>query len=191
MKVDITYPPAQKSGLWRTSLLKILRWPALLTVLVCPTVNYFVGGKAWSVIVLMGLLMAWRLIFAIDLVEYNRISQTIKVITWSCIMLGLIDVLLVPGWALFVVPLVCVGGLLLSAVLFLSDLEKQEHNAMPFIFLIFFAIAGSVIGLHYKHGDGRWTLMLMGGLAVGLLILCVIVMGSGFFRELHRRFHLR
>ena len=191
MKIDITYPPAEKSGQWRRSMLKIVQWPMLIAAVVCPVVNYMVGGKAWSVIVLVGLFALWRFIFAIDLVEYNRISQVIKILTFACIMLGLINALLVPGWALFVVPLVCVGGMDVAAVLFFSDLERQEHNAFPFILLIIYAIVGAGLGLHYGHGDGRWTLYLMGGEAIALLVLCIIFMGGGFFRELHRRMHLR
>ncbi len=191
MKIDITYPPAEKSGQWRRSMLAAVKWPMLAAAAICPIVNYFVGGKAWSVIVLVGLFAAWRFIFSIDLVEYNRISQIIKILTFACIILGLVDILLVPGWALFVVPIVCTVGLGVAALLFFSDLEKQEHNAFPFLLLIFYAIAGSVVGLHYKHGDGRWTLMLMGAVAAGLLVLCIVIMGSGFFRELRRRFHLR
>lgn len=191
MKIDITYPPAEKSGQWRRSMLAAVKWPMLAAAVICPIVNYFVGGKAWSVIVLVGLFAAWRFIFSIDLVEYNRISQIIKILTFACIILGLVDILLVPGWALFVVPIVCTVGLGVAALLFFSDLEKQEHNAFPFLLLIFYALAGSVVGLHYKHGDGRWTLMLMGAVAAGLLVLCIVIMGSGFFRELRRRFHLR
>jgi hypothetical protein len=40
----------------------------------------------------------------------------------------------------FVVPLICFGGLLVIAVLFFSDLEKQRRNSMPMLWLIFASI---------------------------------------------------
>ncbi len=91
MNIKITYPAVEKRRLERQKFLHILRWPYLAVAIACPIVNYCVGGKAWSIIVLMGMYMAWKLVLSPDLVEYNRLSQTIKVLILSCGMLALID----------------------------------------------------------------------------------------------------
>ena len=91
-------------------------------------VNWATGGKAWSLIVLMSLYMVWTLVLSPDLVEYNRISQFIKLITCTCILLTLIDVFLISGWAVIVVPIVGFGGLIVAGILFLTDLERQKQN---------------------------------------------------------------
>jgi len=106
MKLKITYPPVEKRKLQRRHLLRIIRWPVLFAVVMSPVVNYILGGKAWSLIVLMSIYMAWSLVLSPDLVEYNRISQSIKLISFSCSLLAMIDFFLSPGWAIDVVPIV-------------------------------------------------------------------------------------
>ncbi len=191
LKIEITYPPVSKRGFQRRKLVKTMRWPILLAAYTCPIVNLCVGGKAWSVIVLMALYMLWTLVLSPDLVEYNRISQPIKLIACSCVLLALIDLLLAPGWAMLVVPLVCFAGLLVSAVLFFTDLEKQKQNMLPMLLLAVMALLGAVVGLSVWHGEGRWALAVMGSFSLALLITCILILGADFTREIRRRFHTR
>ena len=191
MKIKNTYPTAPKHTLQRRKFLKIMRWPFMAIAYACPIVNILTGGKAWSVIALMGLYMLWTLVLSPDLVEYNRLSQVIKTLTYSIIMLALIDVCLAPGWALDVIPIVCFGGLIVSGILFFTDLERQKQNMLPMLLLIFLAIVGAVIGLSVWHTKMRWALIVMGALAVALLVACIITLGGEFVRELKRRFHIK
>ena len=191
MKIEPAYPPISRRGFQRRRLVKTVRWPMLLAAYTCPVVNLCIGGKAWSVIVLMALYMLWTLVLSPDLVEYNRISQPIKLITCSCILLALIDQLLAPGWAMLVVPLVCFAGLLISSILFFTDLQKQKQNMLPMLLLAVMALLGAAVGLSVWHGEGRWALAVMGSFLLALLITCVLILGREFTRELHRRFHTR
>lgn len=191
MKIKITYPPVEKHKMQRKKFLSIIRWPVMFAAYICPILNLVIGGKAWSLIVLMSLYMLWSLVLSPDLVEYNRISQFIKLIVYSSILLVLIDAFLAPGWAIEVVPIVCFGGLIVSGVLFFTDMRRQKQNMMPMLFLIFFAILGSIIGLSVWHEESRWALAVMGALAVALLIACILLLGRDFLRELHRRFHIK
>lgn len=191
MNVKITYPAVEKHRLQRNKFLKILRWPYLAAAVICPVVNYCTGGKAWSVIVLMGMYMMWKLVLSPDLVEYNRLSQTIKLIVYSCILMVLIDYFLAPGWASTVVPIVGFGGLALAGTLLFSDLERQKQNYLPLLFLIILALVATVVGLNLWEGASQWALMVLGGVAVLLLISSGISMGSDFIRELKRRFHIK
>ncbi|WP_425755342.1 DUF6320 domain-containing protein [Ihubacter sp. rT4E-8] len=191
MKLDITYPTVERRRLQRKKLLHIVRWPVLFAALICPVVNLVTGGAAWSIIVLMVLYMLWTLVLSPDLVEYNRISQFIKTIVCTCILLTLIDVFLAPGWAIEVVPIVCFTGLAVAGILFFTDLERQKQNMLPMLLLILFAIAGSVIGLSLWHEESRWALAVMGVFAICLLFACMISLGSEFLRELKRRFHTK
>ncbi len=191
MNVKITYPAVEKRRLERQKFLSILRWPYLAAAIICPIVNYCVGGKAWSIIVLMGMYMAWKLVLSPDLVEYNRLSQSIKLLLTSCVMLVLIDYFLVPGWAIEVVPIVGFGGLVLAGTLLFSDFERQKQNLLPLLLLIFLAIVGSVVGLSVWYDRGRWAFWVMGAVAILLLISCCISLGGEFLRELKRRFHIK
>lgn len=158
MKLEITYPPVEKRRQRKKKLIKAAGWLMVLAALVCPVVNLAVGGKAWSLIVLMGLYMLWSLVLSPDLVEYNRISQFIKLLLSSCVMLVLIELAIVPGWALFVVPIVGFCGLIVCAALFFSDMVKQKQNMLPMLNLIFFAGLGSGLGLLWGGEAVRWQL---------------------------------
>lgn len=190
MKIKITYPTVEKPRLKTDRFLRMTKWVLLLAAILCPIINIAVQGKAWSLIVLMSIYTVWTLVLSPDLVEYNRISQSIKLITCSCILLCLIDYFLVPGWAIEVVPIVCFCGLATSGVMFFTDIDRQKQNMLPILLLIFLAIAGSIIGLCLWHGEGRWSLIVMGNVAVFLLIVCIVALRKDFLRELQRRFHV-
>ncbi len=189
MDIKITYPPARGNrGFWGVVLL-LLRWLTVAAFLICPVVNFATGGKAWSIIAMMGIYMLWTLVLSPDLVEYNRISQFIKLVLCSCVLLGLIDHFLAPGWALSVVPMVVLGAMAVCAGLFFSDLERQKQNMMPMLGLIVLALVGCVIGLCLWGFKCPWPILAMGALALVLLIGSWIIMGRDFTRELKRRFH--
>ncbi|MBQ9985552.1 MAG: hypothetical protein IJP38_04535 [Oscillospiraceae bacterium] len=191
MKIKIIYPDTAKHSSGRRKLLKILKWPFLAALIACPIVNVCVGGKAWSIIAVAGIAMVWSLVFAPDLVEYNRLSQSVKAILYACIMLILIDVFLVSGWALLVVPIVCLGGLILSSVLFFSDCRKQKQNMLPMLFLVIIAVIAAIAGLFIWKDEVSWPFLAMGGAAVAQLIACIIALRGEFIRELQKRFHIK
>ena len=191
MKVEVTYPPVSKRNFQRRRLLDIIKWPFLLAAYACPIINIAVGGNAWSVIVLAGLYMVWRLVFSIDLVEYNRISQFIKLIYSIMFMMGMIDVFLAPGWAIEVLPIVCFCALAVAAVLFFTDFSRQRRNMLPMLGFIVISFFGAVAGLAAAGGRGRWAFIVLGSLAAALFVACAIALGADFLRELKRRFHMK
>lgn len=189
MHVNITYPEVRRSTGARRKMLSILRWPFLTAALASVIVNLAVGDPKWSIIVVLSLYIAWKMVLSPDLVEYNRTSQSIKITLWSCVLLTLIDIFIADIWALFVVPLVCFGGILICAILFFTDLETQKHNMLPLILFAIAALFGSAITLYFHHGDGSWPLIVLGSFSLVLLVSLVIVLGQDFKRELARRFH--
>ncbi|MBO5907008.1 MAG: hypothetical protein J6Q85_02500 [Clostridia bacterium] len=191
MHIDITYPPKERGGFNRRRLLHILRWPFIALAISCPIVNLAIGGPAWCIIALLVLHVVWTLVFSPDLVEYNRTSQSIKIVAYVCILLTLIDVLLAPGWASFVVPIVCFSGLAIVATLFFTDLETQKHNMLPLIIFIFLSIIGSSLYLSIWHEKDFWPFIVLDSLSVVLIISFAIILGADFKRELKRRFHVK
>jgi len=171
-------------------MLTVLRWPFIAAGAASLIVNLCVGGPLWSIIAVLSLYMIWKLVLSIDLVEYNRISQSIKFAAWSCILLALIDILLVNGFAFFVIPIVCFGVLAICIVLFFTNLEMQKHNMFPLILFIFVSIVGSSVALYFHHGAGDWPYMVLLGLSVVFLLALIIVLGQDFRIEMKRRFHI-
>lgn len=191
MKTEMVYPLREKRKIQRCDVIATAKWPFLLAAYACLIINVAVGGKAWSVVVLWSLWIAWSLVVSPAMIEYNRISQLIKLITYACILLILIDVLLSPGWAILVVPIVCFSGLMLSAVLFFTDFERQKQNIMPMLLLAFISIISATVGLIVWNGGHQWALVVMGALALAILIACFMTLRSDFIRTLQKRFHTK
>ena len=186
MKIKITYPKVSPKIIKHQRLINFMKWPLLIAVVICPIINLITGGKAWSLVVLMSIYMVWDLVISRDLVEYNRISQFVKLITLTSLLLITIDVFLAPGWALEAVPILIFSGLIVTSVLFFTDIERQKQNIFPFLFLILLSIFSSVIGLSFYHEKDSWPLTVMGIVALFLLITLSITLKENIINELKK-----
>lgn len=191
MKIKITYPKVSPKIIKHQRLINFVKWPLLIAVVICPIINLITGGKAWSLVVLMSIYMAWDLVISRDLVEYNRISQFVKLITLTSLLLITIDVFLAPGWALEAVPILIFSGLIVTSVLFFTDIERQKQNIFPFLFLILLSIFSSIIGLSFYHEKDSWPLTVMGAVALFLLITLSITLKENIINELKKGFSVK
>lgn len=192
MHVKNTYPKITKVSRNRKRMLNIVRWPFLAVSVAAPIVNLWIGGPLWSILVILTLVIVWKMILSPDLVEFNRISQSIKVTVWSNILIAAVDLLFVNNrFALFVIPIVCFAGLTNCIVLFFTDLEIQKHNMLPLINFIFVSIIGSAIALYFYHNEENWPLIVLFCLSVLSLLSLIIVLGQDFKIEMQRRFHIK
>lgn len=191
MKIKITYPKVSPKIIKHQRLINFMKWPLLIAVVICPIINLITGGKAWSLVVLMSIYMAWNLVISRDLVEYNRISQFVKLITLTSLLLITIDVFLAPGWALEAVPILIFSGLIVTSVLFFTDIERQKQNIFPFLFLILLSIISSIIGLSFYHEKDSWPLTVMGAVALFLLITLSITLKENIINELKKGFSVK
>ncbi|HRX91630.1 MAG TPA: hypothetical protein P5042_02365, partial [Candidatus Izemoplasmatales bacterium] len=115
MEVKITYPARDRKKSRALLLRSVVKWLFVASAYVCPIINISAGGPAWSIYVLWFLLFVWSFAFSPDLVEYNLISQTAKFLVFTCVLLALIDIIHSLGWAMFVIPIICFGGLAVIA----------------------------------------------------------------------------
>lgn len=191
MKIKITYPKVSPKIIKHQRLINFMKWPLLIAVVICPIINLITGGKAWSLVVLMSIYMAWDLVISRDLVEYNRISQFVKLITLTSLLLITIDIFLSPGWALDTVPILIFSGLIVTSVLFFTDIERQKQNIFPFLFLILLSIFSSIIGLTFYHEKDSWPLTVMGVVALFLLITLTITLKENIINELKKGFSVK
>lgn len=191
MKIKITYPKVSPKIIKHQRLINFMKWPLLIAVVICQIINLITGGKAWSLVVLMSIYIAWDLVISRDLVEYNRISQFVKLITLTSLLLITIDVFLAPGWALEAVPILIFSGLIVTSVLFFTDIERQKQNIFPFLFLILLSIFSSIIGLSFYHEKDSWPLTVMGVVALFLLITLSITLKENIINELKKGFSVK
>lgn len=188
MQVDLIYPERTKRSRRIEKIGKILEWLSLAACIICPIVNYFVGGKWWSVVVIWSVYSFWSLVLSPDIVERNVISQTVKVIWKAAVLLWLIDFCLAPGWAEFVIPILGFSGLLFIAIIYIADYNKQRQNAMPMIWMFIFALIFSVSSL-LGWLKLNWPMMVLGGTSSVLSILGAIAFHKDLSLELKKRFH--
>ena len=191
MQIKNTYPKIKSGSANRRRLLHILRWPFILLAVASVTVNLLIGEPYWCVIAVAALALVWNLVLSTDLIEYNRISQAIKAVIWSSVILLLIEYFIVSIYAVFVIPIVCFGGLIACMVFLFTDLETQKHNLLPLINFIFLSIVGSGVALYFFPEARNWPFIVLFGESVLFLIALILVLGQDFGRELKRRFHIK
>lgn len=184
-----TYAPARR-GFDRRRMLRVWRWPFLGAGFASTVVNLAVGGPAWCLVVLWCLIMVWTDVFALNMVEYNRVSQCVKISVQISVLLFLIDVCLAPGWAFFVLPIVGFAALAVTAALFFSDLRRQRANAMPMLLLTAVLLLISAVG-SWIWDRWSWPMIVMASTAFGLMAASSAALGSDLLRALRKYFHLK
>jgi len=188
MDIEIVYPERKKIS--HHTAERAARWIFAAAAYICALVNILVGGKPWSVVVLWGLWFVWSLVIGRDLVEYNRISQTAKLLFNTCVLLVLIDLCLASGWAAFVVPIVSFGTLAAIGVMFFTNLSRQKQNLMPMFWLIGASLVAMAVSLSgWGLPATNWPMLALGLTAFTMLTVSVIVLKSDLVRELKKRFH--
>ena len=191
MNVKNTYPSIKSNYNKRRKAVIVLKWPFSLLAIASIIVNICIGGPCWCIVADFSLYVLWSLFVSPDLVEYNRISQSVKALWDVCILLVLIDIFLANGFALFVVPIVSFGGLAVCITLFYSNIKKQVHNLLPLVNFIFVSILGSVLALYFNHSSGDWPFIVLLGLSVIFLLTLIIVLKEDFKREFQKRLHIK
>ncbi|MDL2257953.1 DUF6320 domain-containing protein [Eubacteriales bacterium OttesenSCG-928-K08] len=189
MKIKITYPHIADKKWPRKKVIALIRLVFLGIAALCVFLNIVTKTSPWSVIVLWALFTTWSFIIWPDLVEFNRISLWIRLVTSTAVLLNIIAALFSPNAATAGVPIVWFIGVTVSGILFFTDLERQKQNMLPMLLLIFVCIFSSISGLILRGVS--WELIVMGVFALALLVACFIVMRNGFVQEVKKRFHTR
>ena len=184
MENNPLYPPITKKQRRRQHLAYVLNRIFVACVILSIIVNLASGGAPWC---LIGLFTLHTMVVSPDLLEYNRISQTIKAIILLSILFILID-LLYPGWAGVATSVLLCCGIVLSAALFFSDFRRQRENLFPFLWLLIVALARALTGVTSTSGPIRASFVLMAALS---LLLVLLFLRKDCLRELRCRFHLR
>jgi len=190
-KIKAVYPRISGKGYPLGKIRSAARGLVLLGGAVCLTVNALNGGSMWSIVVLSGCLLVMNVFLSPRLVERNLIGFVISLASYSCIVLFAIGWALSPGWFLFVIPIVCSGAIVISTVLFLTDVEAQKNSVHPSIILSFISLVVFTVGFFNTGGRDRLVMGISALVALTSLAVCASVLRLDFLRELKRRFHTR
>ena len=180
MNPKIIYPiPPREQHAYRT-IRNIMRIIFIMASLICLIVNYFTGGKAWSLIAVWALIALWRLIFSLELVEFSIFAHATKAIFYVLVLLWLIDHFLIPGWAYIAMPIFAFLSLLVMAIIFYATYSKKEKHLLPILWLGLYAL----VLLPYSFKDGKIYWLTFSFTLASLVILLVLLI-TNFKSYLH------
>lgn len=190
MNINYTYPKPKRKKQIRRSLKIVTRYLFIFSGFITLTLNAIVGGSAWSLVVVYSMYFAWNSFINTDLVEYNLISQSIKFIANSCILLILLSIIYkVTPLIENVVPYIAITSVIVMSILYLSDMERQKRNLFPILLFVFVTVvAAGIYVITPTYND--WEMPVMGIMSLSFLILCLMSLRGEFLRELRKRFHL-
>ena len=190
MKVKIVYPEFQKRSYVFNRLQGILTIVFAVAAVVCLTVNLAVGGRLWSLVVLWSLWGVWKMVISYDLVEFNIISQTVKTLFYVVVLLFLIDHFLAPGWAAFVIPIVCFATQIFLIIIYFIDVRKQTRNSLPMFWLALVSLIAIMAVWFFLNGI-NWPMIVVGSLSVVMVLIAFFAYRHEFAHELRKWFHTR
>lgn len=189
MDFEVIYPRIKKKSIFMSYLRYVCGWIFIAAAIVCPCVNIAVGGSAWSVIVLWSMYMVWIILLKQPLVERNLISLGVRTLIMVGILLALIDRLIFPGWAAFVVPIFAYAALAVLGIIFFSNVSEQRHNVMPLIMVAAATVIGSAVALTV-FSETRWPMIVLESVASALLVATIFILRTRLLTELRKRFHI-
>ena len=187
MDVKIIYPHIKlRSRFWKVFCF-IYNILFVVCIFLLPTINFIVGGKLWSIVALFSLFSIWRIFITPSQFEINRTDETIKALTHILILLGLIEGLLVGGWAITVIPIICFVGIIVAFVLFFSDLEGQKHHSIGFIFFLLLCLAAGIIGIFLEVVKVKWVFIVLAGVALAALVTTVLTLKTTIIEDFKKK----
>lgn len=191
MNVNVVYPKRSIRRDVRRAFIYYGKWIFLLAGIISLVVNHIYHAFWWSPIVIWSLWSLWQLIFNPTLIGHNRTSIAVKASFNITILVGIIYVVY-PTWPGIEVAAMVVGtGLIISAVLFFSNISRQKQNVLPFLIFILITIVFASIALAFRRNEPLvWAIIVALSVAVAIFLSTIIILRINYFKELKKRFIL-
>ena len=103
----------------------------------------------------------------------------------------MVHILITPIWALGVISTLIFAALIVSGILFLTDIKRQKQNMLPMFFLNILALIGGSISFTLTDSTDQWTVIVLCSISFVLLIVCIVILRADFIRELKKGFHIK
>ena len=189
-EIRIEYSKKTKSSAFMFWLRRILKLLTCMALIICPIINYYTGGKPWSVIADVAMLFFWMEFLSPDVLENNSIRQVFRIGSFAIVETTLIGVLLSPGWLGFVLPIIGFSTLTLSVILFLSNLERHRNCIMPLLLETMISIIAFIVVSSLEE-KLNWPMITLGSLSLVLAFTGLVVFHKDIWTELKKRLHMR
>lgn len=191
MDVKIIYPHIKlRSRFWKVFCF-IYNIIFLVCIFVLPLVNFLVKGKAWSVIALFSMFAIWRRFIIPSQFEINRTSETIKSLIYILILCTLIEIFIVGGWAITVIPIICFAGIVIAFILFISDLEGQKHHGLTFIFFLLLCFTAGMIGIFSEATEEKWVFIVLASVSFAALATIILVLKRTIIEDFKKKISVK
>jgi len=191
MEIKIIYPIRRRRASFWKFCCKTYTLIFVLSLFICPFINIIVGGKAWSVVVLLSAYTIWSSFISPSLYELNRTSQSIKLFMSILLLLISIDLLITGGWGMFVIPIVSFGELIICSALFFSDFERQKHNAIPFLFVSILAFIAGTVGIFAPFVEIRWVFIVLASISFCVLVCTIILLQKTIILDIKKQLNTK
>lgn len=191
MDVKNIYPHIKlRSRFWKVFCF-IYNIVFVLCIFILPLINFLVKGKAWSVVALFSMFAVWRIFITPSQFEINRTDETLKSLIYILILLGLIEVFLVGGWAITVIPIICFVGITIAFILFISDLEGQKHHSLTFIFFLLLCIAAGLVGIFLDSVKEKWVFIVLASVASAALVTTILTLKTTIIEDFKKKISVK
>lgn len=191
MDVKNIYPHIKlRSRFWKVFCF-IYNIVFVLCIFILPLINFLVKGKAWSVVALFSMFAVWRIFITPSQFEINRTDETLKSLIYILILLGLIEVFLVGGWAITVIPIICFVGITIAFILFISDLEGQKHHSLTFIFFLLLCIAAGLVGIFLDSVKEKWVFIVLASVAFAALVTTILTLKTTIIEDFKKKISVK
>ena len=191
MEIKITYPPRKRLHQFKNVCRRIYNIIFLLALIVCPLINIWLQGTAWSVIVIFSLYLVWSSFVSPSLYELNRTYQSIKLFLDVLILLILVNVIFSRGWGLTVIPIVAFGGLIICSTLFFSDFQRQKHNAVPFVLVALLCLGAGLFGMFSELVETKWMYVVLASLSLAALVVSLVFLRKTVWQDLKKQLNAK
>ncbi|MEG0269161.1 MAG: DUF6320 domain-containing protein [Clostridia bacterium] len=188
MDVHIIYPDVCKESFWKRNRAEINRLGFLYLSIVCVVINLCVGGMAWSLIVVGGLVVFYVAFLYRPLVEHTLIKKLSDVGIAACLYLFVLDGVIGGEWAHFVVPVVFFGLLTAIGSLYLIFFQKQKRNFLPLFELVLGGLISVLCGL-VGLVKMEWPQFVVGAVSLALIVLGVSIYAKPMRLEFQKKMH--
>lgn len=161
----------------------------IISTIISVVVNIIVGGIPWSLYVITGIYLFYKIFLSRKLIEANLIQKFLTVAITVCLLLIAIrlistDMLNVQ----IVIPNILYGALIVSGGLYFFDFQSQKSHILPIIFTIGVAILCIAI-LFVIFGVIRWPMIVLGGVSLFIIVFSLLFYRKSIIAEIKKKIH--
>lgn len=189
MEIENVYPHAKTGGRFLRVLYENIKWVLFIGAVAAVIVNLAVGGKKWSYVVIVSCVIAWNILYR-PTIQASIISRGCVLSSEIAVLLAVIDRVLAPGWASFVIPMILAATLAALTALFFADRRRQSRNVMPLVISLFASTVACAIIL-FIVGGFSVPLLVLAALSLSLLIAAIATLRGGLIIEAKKYFHTK